>query len=294
MSKKNKRRQGNEVDYWDGDRGGLEVQGSDDIRNGGGNDNERENTEDRNGDHPSTDFPPELNLGEYTQAAESTVHSMRVAHHAIKNLAEQYMRHITEIEEIARIRRTCATLAEQNKHKDKKIKDQKITIRTLQDERHEQEEGLVAEEQRLSDERIRLEKEIDKLAKDKETATKRHIMQEAELKNKLDKELQKLKSEQEQKFNDRKNALEVEQQKQKQTMEMRLAELESTNSILRENLKEYQKQVQDQRKELAKAKENLDDQERVKKMLKAETRSLEAELKTLQNEFGLNTGTTEY
>lgn len=247
-----------------------------------------------NGGHGDLRTEPELHLGEYTQASKDTIQSMLVTHRAIKNLADQYARHIADIEETARIRRSFNDLQEQCRFKDKKINNQKITINTLRGESHEQEERLAREEQHLAEERVELEREIERMAKDKETAVKRRIMQEAELKNKLDKELEKLKTGYEQQFSDRKRSLEADLQSQREKNEKQLVDLEGKNNMLLERLKGYQQRIEEQAKELAKVKEDCEDQEMMKQSLKGETRTLKAKLKMMENEFGLNTETTEY
>jgi hypothetical protein len=120
-----------------------------------------------------------------------------------------------------------------------------------------------------------------KTEKDKAIAAKRLKVQGAEQESQIQKALEK-------QYRDREKELERGIQKGEQENKQRLTNLEVENKALREKVEQLQKEQEEHRTALTKAKDDYDDMTRVKELHKAEARRLETRLKAMENEFALN------
>jgi hypothetical protein len=170
---------------------------------------------------------PELNLGQYTDAGRQFIHGMRATSKTIVNLSREYSRHIVDIEKIVQIREQNKKLHEQCLFKDKKIKEQMITIQMLRDESREHDQMIAEETECLVHERNQLESERARETRDNETAAKRRKVEAAELKIKAEKALEEMKLELDKQYQDYKKNLEFDVKNQRAIEDERLVELEA-------------------------------------------------------------------
>jgi chromosome segregation ATPase len=98
----------------------------------------------------------------------------------------------------------------------------------------------------------------------------------------------------EKQYRDREKELERGIQKREQENKQRLTNLEVENKALREKVEQLQKEQEEHRTALTKAKDDYDDMTRVKESHKAEARRLETRLKAMENEFALNSQTSDF
>lgn len=264
--------------------------------NGSGNNNGHNgnNSSGNRQNRGSTESQSSLNLGPFSQSVGETVQLMSELQKAIKNLGDLYTKYKCDIGEIPKIQQRSSELEKECKDKDEKIKNLKKTIDVLKDMSREEEEQTAQEKADITNDRKVIEAEKKDLKKQKEIAEKRVKAQEAEQKVNQDKELEKLRAKQEKQFKDHKKKLEQDMKKREDENQERLNDLEAENKKQTEELKEQKKQTEEQMGKFAKAKEEIDDLTRVKNSLKEDTHKLEMQLKTKENEFALNSQTTEF
>ncbi len=119
-------------------------------------------------------------------------------------------------------------------------------------------------------------------------------MQLAEQESKLQKAFERRIAELEKQFRDREKELDRGIEKQEEENKHRLTNLEVENTGLREKVERLEREKEEQRTALTKAKDDYDDMTRVKDSHKAEARRLETRLKAMENEFALNTWTSDF
>ncbi|KAH6664029.1 hypothetical protein B0J14DRAFT_644456 [Halenospora varia] len=235
-----------------------------------------------------------LDLGAYTDAANTAVQSMLATQDTMKSLADLYTIHLEGIRQIDEIQARSHNLEEQCRDKDEKIKKQDTTIDTLWAKTRHQEELVVKERKNLVEERRVLEEDKKKAEKDKATAAKRLKAQEAEQENKLQKEFEKRQAKLEKQFKDREQELERGMQKREDESKHRLATLEADNTALLKKTENLEKKNKEHKATITKAEDAYDDLVRVKDSHKEQARRFEIKLKAMEDEFGLTTRTVEF
>ena len=150
---------------------------------------------------------------------------------------------------------------------------------------------LADKERDVEKEKQELERQKIQIANSKKDAEKRHRATEAIAKHKVQEESNRLQERFEKNLKDNKKTLEAKIQKQKDNSEKRVVQLQDENSKLLAKVKEHQQQIETQKINSDKAKEEINDNEMVKRSLKRELNSLKAQLKAAENEFKLNTHT---
>jgi chromosome segregation ATPase len=235
-----------------------------------------------------------LDLGAYTNTANTVIRSMLATQKAMNDLAQQYATHVKKIEEIDEIQKRHDSLEEQCKEKDEKIRKQDTTIGTLWEKTHDQKKQLAEEKKSLEKERRELEEDKNKTEKDKATAAKRLKMQGAEQESKIQKAFEKRLAELEKQFKDGKKELDRAIQEREEENKNRLTNLEVENTALSEKVERLEKEKEEHRTALTKAKDDCDDMTRVKESHKAEARRLETRLKAMENEFAFNNRASDF
>jgi chromosome segregation ATPase len=242
----------------------------------------------------NTAWQSNLTLGPFTEAASEAIQHMSETHKAIRTLSDLYTKHVRDIEEISKIQERCNELETQCGKKDELIKRQKGTIITLKELSRDMEEEFEQNRAEIGKEREDLEAEKKKFDKQKETVEKRAKAQEAEQKSKQDKELEKLKAEQDKHYKILKEKLEQDVKKQEDEIRKRLTDLETDNRTLSEELNAQKEKVEEQQVKLAIAKDDYDDLKRLKNSFKDEKEKLKEQLDMIESEFALNGQTTEF
>ncbi|TAQ84275.1 hypothetical protein B7494_g7409 [Chlorociboria aeruginascens] len=246
----------------------------------------------QDGERP--EYQRNLNLGPFSEAANEAVQNMLETHKAIKRLADSYAQHSRHIEEIPKIQQQFDCLKKQCEDKDKEIQDLKHAIKTLVKQARESENEVEQEKKNLTRERTELGKERDKAEKFKENAAKRLVMQEAEQKIEQKKELENLKMELKKQFQEREKDLESKIHERENREKQRVATLEEDNSTLRKKLDQLEAENGEHKAKFTKAENKYDLLERATASYKEEAQKLKVELKSMENEFGLNMETTEF
>jgi DNA repair exonuclease SbcCD ATPase subunit len=242
----------------------------------------------------STESHPNLTLGPFTEATNTTVEKMLEAMEALHTLSDSYKKHGKDIEEIPKIQKKFSHLEEQCKLKDDKIRKQLDTIITLQDIGRDSKETLAQEEQRLIAEKNKLEEGQFELKRQKENAEKRAKAKEAELKIEQNKELEKLKTDLDKEFKGHKEILEKDMEKREENNKEKLVNLEAEKAVLSKELQEQNKKSEEQQEELTKVKDSYEDLTSLKDSLKRDKRDLETKLKIIESEFALDSQTMKF
>lgn len=289
-----------DVDEDESGSGSQSYYGSEPRRNKKSKGQRSGNRNDTN-DHTNRNYPSERDTGEiifrlgaYTDAASTAIQSMSTTQNAIENLANLYTAHIKDIEQINEIQQRSSDLEQQCRNKDEKIKDQDTTINTLWEKTHDHEKLIVEEKKKVDEERRVLEVDKKQVEKDRISAVKRLRMQEAEQEVKLQKKLEGREAELEERFRDREKELECNMQKREDENKHRLASLEEENSAHLKKLEKLEKDNEEYGAALTKAKDDYDDVARLRDSYKGDAYELKKRLKAMENEFSLNTKTTEF
>jgi chromosome segregation ATPase len=241
-----------------------------------------------NGNQKNAESPKILDLGEYTNTANTAIRSMLATQDVMKDLAQLYATHVKKIELINEIQKRHDSLEEQCREKDEKIKKQDTTIDTLWEKTRAQEKQLAEERRSLEEERKELEEDKIKTEKDKATAVKRLKAQGAEQESKLREAFERRLAELEKQFSDREKELDRGIREREEDHKHRLSSLDVENTALREKVERLEKEKEEHRTALTKAKDDYDDMTRLKESHKAEARMLETRLKAMENVFALN------
>ncbi|KAE9373701.1 hypothetical protein N431DRAFT_465980 [Stipitochalara longipes BDJ] len=247
-----------------------------------------------NGNQRNAESERILDLGAYTNTANTAIRSMLAAHHALDDLAQLYATHVKQIEQINEIQKQHDSLEDQCRDKDEKIRKQGTTIDTICERTRDQEKHLAEEKRSLEEERRELEEDKKKTEKDKATAAKRLKVQGAEQESKLQKAFDKRLAELEKQLRDREKELDRGIQKQEEENKNRLTNLEAENTVLRKKIERLEKEKEEHSTALTKAKDDYDDMKRVKESHKAEARRLETSLKAMENEFAFNSQASDF
>jgi chromosome segregation ATPase len=118
-------------------------------------------------------------------------------------------------------------------------------------------------------------------------------VQWAEQESKLQKAFERRTAKLEKRFRDRETELDRSIEKREENKH-RLTNLEGENTALRGKIERLEKEKEEHRTALTKAKDDYDDMTRVKESHKAEVRRLETRLKAMENEFALNTRASDF
>jgi chromosome segregation ATPase len=247
-----------------------------------------------NGNQRNAEAERILDLGAYTNTANTAIRSMLATQNAMNDLAQLYATHVKEIEQINEIQKRHDSLEEQCREKDEKIRKQDTTIDTLWEKTRDQEKQLAEEKRSLEEERRELEEDKQKTEKDKATAAKRLKVQRAEQESELQNAFERHLAELEKQFRDREKELDRGIQKREEEIKNRLTNLEVENTALRKKVERLEKEKEEHRTALTKAKDDYDDMKRVKDSHKAEARRLETRLKAMENEFAFNSRASDF
>lgn len=235
-----------------------------------------------------------LNLGPYTETAKETIQQLSASCKAIKSLSDAFTKHAQEIEQVSALQQRYSDLQEQCTIKDKKIEQQKSALSELKEMSQEKEAEFADEKARIMNERNALEDERNTFKKLQENTNKRLKVEDALQRSRQEKELVKLKEDQDQLFKYRVEKLDQEMREREEQNKKRLTDLETSNKELSEKLREQEMQIKQQIEKLAKAKEDLDDLKIVRNSLRDDTLKLKEKLKKIENEFALTGQTTEF
>jgi chromosome segregation ATPase len=293
----------------DGDRGGIEnsrgsgrsgnstSNGIKNVTESGSNNGHKNSKSNNSGNRQSggsTESQAYLNLGPFTQASRDAIRHMSEAHESLKHVSELFAKHTSDIEEISKIQQNSKELEKQCKERDEKIKMQWGVINGLRTMGSEKEQEMTEDMAKIEKEREQLEADKKKFDQQKENAEKRIKILEAEQKNKQDKELGKLKAEQETKFGDLKQRLEKNLKKKEDDNSNRLTELDAAIGALSKELEEKKEKITQQQANLTKEKEKYEDLVIVRNSFKEENKKLEMRLKMMEDEFGPVGQTTDF
>lgn len=280
----------------DGDESGSSSHGRESKRtkSKGPRANRSDTIDHSNGNRRNAESERILDLGPYTNTANTAIRSMLATQNAMNDLAQLYATHVKKIEQINEIQKRHDSLEEQCREKDEKIRKQDTTIDTLWEKTRDQEKQLAEEKRSLEEERRGLEEDKKKTEKDKATATKRLKVQGAEQESKLQKAFDRRLAELDKQFRDREKELDRDIQKREEENKNRLTNLEVENTVLREKVERLEKEKEEHRAALTKAKDDYDDMTRVKESHKAEARRLETRLKAVENEFAFNSRASDF
>jgi len=268
--------------------GQADVNGEDSSRSNGHTQNNGDSSSNRRHKGNNQEAQTSLALGPYSEHVRQTIEKMHSAQKAMHDLGEQFKIHEFEIQDIPKNQQKIAELEEECRNKDEIIRDHKGMNAILNQEKHAAEKEFILKLEGVTKEREGLEKERKALKKEENTLDKRALVQEAEYKDKLQKEFKALKIEQGQSFQGRMEELDRDMKKKEEENEAKLANLEVHHKIVSEEVERLRIQNQEYLKELKLTTGRCEDLEIVKTSLKKSHEEVKTTLQHLENEFALH------
>lgn len=226
-------------------------------------------------------------MGPYLEVVAELETHMVASQRSIKNVQRFYKQQKVNIQNADANRQKLEEMEE-------RCKNYKITITMLRDHEKEKDESLtkkIADIEEKEKVLLRAKEEAEnyqvELKKDKENFNKKVKASEAAQKVKLHEQRAKLVKEQDEEYKKRVEALKKQTKVQQDDADKRIFELKSKNEELGQKLEE-------QKSKLKQVESRCKDAEKLKTIYEKEGEKLREDLKMAENEFALETGTTEF
>lgn len=270
-------------------RGGQATHGNSNGRRGeSGHRNERgDATYSASEDRTMPEAQTSLDFGPYMGAVEELNQQMIAGQKAMKHVSLLFTKHKRDIGEVSQTR-------EQLREVRMRCRQYKTTIDTLKklEKEKEQEfekgmEDVEIQREGLARAKVEAEKHEREMKEKSEKFNKRVRETDAKQKLQLDEQRKNMEKEQENKYRKHLEIHEKGTKERQDGYEKKIAELEAENESFLQNLEE-------QEGKLRQAEARCRDQEKLKALYEKDAEKLSRDLKEAENEFGLNTGTTEF
>jgi hypothetical protein len=226
------------------------------------------------------DFDP------YLEVVEEFKTQLLGSQESLKRVYSFYAKQVQEIQEVDKTKQQLEKVAARNKHL-------KTTVDTLRNLEREKDDEYNLKATNIEKTRRQLERAMEKaeegqkkLEEEKDNFKKRMRAVSAEQDVKLNEQRAKLEKEQDEKYIKRVEILERETNEQRDDDKQMIVDLEAENKKLLEKLEE-------QKSKLEQVENGSMEQEKLKLLYKQDAEEIKLELKRTQNEFGLNTGSTD-
>ena len=255
--------------------------------------NERGNLQDDKSDSRNIedqgipDLQADPDFSPYIEVVEELKSQMVAGQKAMKNVQTFFTRQQREIQDVVETRQRLYEMTE-------RCKEYKTTVKTLRREEKEKDEALaekVADVEKEREALARAKKEVVKYKEELEHETekfgRRVKIAEAEQKLKLDEQRRNLEKEQNEKYERRLKFLENEMKERQDNDKKRVVGLQAENNKLLQELEE-------QNGKLRQVNSKLKDTETLKIFYEEKADKLKQDLKSAENEFGLDARTTEF
>lgn len=277
------RNQRNHYPYWNG--------GEQQYENGDGDESRQdENHQSNNGvdqrqGNNSTAAQSGVNLGPFTEVVHEATQQLKKTEEVIKALRDSCTQHARAIEDVPAYQQKYEDLVKQSRHKDERIKRHAMTIQTLKELDHDREASAAEKLASIQENRTKLEAEKQAFKEHMRTGEKTLVIREAELTTEHEKELAKLKMEQNEEFKARMKTQEDDVKKRENEQRNKLVKLETSNQNRAKKIEKLEAKIEEQRLELETAKGRYEDLEKLKLAYKAEKDEIAGKLKSLEEEF---------
>jgi hypothetical protein len=298
MGKNNKRRGGNndwEEIVGDDDREGGQIEHNDTNGFRGGTDNENgvdishsDRYNSGNSEYQGiSEAQTEVDFDPYLKVVEELKVQLPASQKALKNGQRFYTKQERAIKEVIWTKQQLEEMIVENRRltttidtleSRKKRKDEEYTLK-IASLKNESENLEMAKELAKKDQR--------KLEEEKDDFNKKMRAVEAEHEVKLDKRRTELEKEHNEKYRKREETLEREMQECRDEDKRKITNLEA-------EMKKLSEELDEQRSKLIRIEGKCKDAEVLKKVYEGKAAELEEKLKKTENEFGLNSESTEY
>jgi DNA repair exonuclease SbcCD ATPase subunit len=234
------------------------------------------------------------NLGPFSQAADEAISKMLAAKNAIELLGEVFSRYSQEIKEIPNIQKRSEDMEKQCTHKDRVIREHKVTIGTLTQNLHEKKNEVADELAKLDGDKEALKEEKEAFKRQSKDADKRHKDLEMELMSNHEKILAKKETELKVVCDARQEALEEDKKKWEARHSKMMKALETSNQEGKRKITDLEAQLEACRAQLRNEKMRYEDLEAAKTKYREEKEELATKLQNLESEFCIDSQTDKF
>lgn len=248
--------------------------------------------------HQSSNAPsvsqPETNLGPLAQELRNASEQLSSIQDAIRGITTSCIQHADDITRIPEVQERYENLKKEVEDKDIVIADQKTTIDVLNRRASEKEDAAAANVQANIADREMLEQEREELDQKKRAAAKALEKTKSELKDEATKSLSRRAAEQDKKFMDQMEAVEIDYEKRKRDQVEELGNLNAKTKKDLETIGGLNQQIDELRRQLKDEAGKCEDANKLKEGYKQDIKKLAGNLEGLRKEFSLNSKPLEY